>query len=111
MALVTSHTLNGTDGTHAAGIFVSLTNLATGTMLFSATTDEGGRLSSTIAPSLIDPEVTHELLFDVKLYWAARRLPATVNEIALRLVMADPDGSYHLPIIINPNSYSMWSSA
>lgn len=111
MAILTSHTLNGTDGTHADGIPVTLTNLSTGKVLFSVTTDKGGRLSEEIDPEFVDPFATHELLFDISDYWALHRRPASVTEIALRFVMADPSGSYHKPIIFNPNSYSMWSSA
>lgn len=110
MALVTSHTLDGTDGTHAGGIPVTLTNLSTGRVLFSVTTDEGGRLSEEIDPELVDPSAKYELLFDISDYWALHRRPASVTEIALRFVMADPSGLYHKPIILNPNSYSMWSS-
>ena len=40
MAWVTSHTLNGVDGSHAGGIAVRLVNLATGETLFDAAMDE-----------------------------------------------------------------------
>ena len=36
---------------------------------------------------------------------------ATVEQIALRFGMPDREGSYHMPVILNPNSYSMWCSA
>jgi 5-hydroxyisourate hydrolase len=111
MANITSHTLNGSDGTHAGGIPVTLTNLATGTVVFSAAMDPGGRLSRDVAPGLVDPAVRYELLFDLAAYWAARDTPASVTQIALRFAMTDPGGAYHMPVILNPNSYSMWSSA
>ena len=44
MAVVSSHTLNGVDGTHAGGIAVSLRNLNTGETLFDTAMDDGGRL-------------------------------------------------------------------
>jgi len=34
-----------------------------------------------------------------------------VQEIALRFVMPDAEGAYHMPIILNPNSYSTWMSS
>jgi 5-hydroxyisourate hydrolase len=37
-------------------------------------------------------------------------MPAAVTQIALRFAMTDPEGAYHMPIILNPNSYSMWTS-
>jgi 5-hydroxyisourate hydrolase len=111
MATLTSHTLNGSDGTHAGGISVTLTNLTTGDITLTAQMDEGGRLSQTIAPDSVDPTATYELVFDTAPYWATRKTPATVTQIALRFVMPDRDGAYHMPVILNPNSYSMWMSA
>jgi len=29
----------------------------------------------------------------------------------LRFAMPDPEGTYHMPIILNPNSYSTWMSS
>jgi 5-hydroxyisourate hydrolase len=52
----------------------------------------------------------YELIFDTARYWAARNMPAAVTQIALRFAMTDPEGAYHMPIILNPNSYSMWTS-
>ncbi len=111
MAVITSHTLDGSDGTHADGIPVVLTNLSTRTVLFSAVMDDGGRLSQSVDPSLVDPSATWELVFDLAAYWVMRGRPASVTQIVLRFTMPDPDGAYHLPVIVNPNSYSMWSSS
>lgn len=111
MAIVTSHTLNGSDGTHAGDIRVTLTNLSTGAVIFAARMDADGRLAQTVAPDSTDPDATYELVFDLASYWAARLIPARVTQIALRFTMPDPEGAYHLPVILNPNSYSMWSSS
>ncbi len=111
MATLTSHTLNGSDGTHAGGIAVRLHDLKSGKRLLTSAMDAGGRLSETIEPGDIDPSATYELLFDTSAYWAARDMPATVQQIALRFSMPDPEGVYHMPVILNPNSYSMWCSA
>jgi 5-hydroxyisourate hydrolase len=111
MATLTSHTLNGSDGTHAGGIPVTLTNLNTGIVSFRAQMDDGGRLSQTIKAQTVDSSAIYELVFDAHAYWAARNVPATVTQIALRFVMPDPNGAYHMPVILNPNSYSMWMSA
>ena len=110
MAVISSHTLNGTDGTHAGGIAVTLTNLNTSKILFTGFMDDAGRLSQDISADLIDPRATYELVFNTATYWAARKVPVTVFQIALRFAMEDPTGNYHMPVILNPNSYSMWSS-
>ena len=111
MATLTSHTLNGTDGTHAGGIGVTLTNLNTGAVVLSAQMDKGGRLSEHIASGRVETNARYELVFDIAAYWNARNTPATITQIALRFMMTDPDGRYHMPVILNPNSYSMWCSA
>ncbi len=111
MAQLTTHTLNGSDGTHAGNITVTLRDLGTGRVVLNAKTDLGGRLAAEIAPEQIDPNTTYELVFVTATYWAARRVTATVREIALRFAMPDPDGAYHMPVILNPNSFSIWMSA
>ena len=110
MATLTSHTLNGTDGTHAGEIPVTLTNLTTSTVTFTAQMDEGGRLSENIDAKDIDPDAMYELVFDTARYWAARNMPAAVTQIATALCHDRPRRRYHMPIILNPNSYSMWTS-
>lgn len=111
MAKLTSHTLNGSDGTHAGGIAVTMRELSTGAVLLTAEMDTGGRLSTEIPAGKIDPTATYELVFATGPYWAARGVTASVREIALRFSMPDPGGAYHMPVILNPNSYSMWMSA
>jgi 5-hydroxyisourate hydrolase len=111
MAKLTSHTLNGSDGTHAGDIAVTLCDLTTGDTLLTAAMDDGGRLALNIPAEQINPEAKYELVFETGPYWAARGVTATVQEIALRFMMSDPEGVYHMPVILNPNSYSMWMSS
>jgi 5-hydroxyisourate hydrolase len=72
--------------------------------------DEGGRLSVEIASEDINPNILYELVFETGAYWEAIGIRARVSEIVLRFQMEDPNGSYHMPIIINPHSYSTWIS-
>ena len=111
MATLTAHTLNGTDGTHADGIAVILTNLTSGVVMQSGAMDSGGRLSLNILTKDIYPAATYELVFETANYWSARNTPASVTQIALRFAMPDVEGAYHMPAILSPNSYSMWMSA
>ena len=111
MAKLTSHTLNGSDGTHAGEIPVTLRDLASGRVLLTVVMDEGGRFSFDIPAEQITSDATYELVFETGPYWAARGVAATVREISLRFSMPDPEGAYHMPVILNPNSYSMWMSS
>ena len=114
MAVVSSHTLNGSDGTHAVGIAVSLRNLITGEMLFDNAMDDGGRLVQDIAENRIDPAAKYELVFATGAYWQAQNLPRPsaqiIEEIVVRFTMADVTARYHIPVILSPNSYSIWWS-
>lgn len=114
MALISSHTLNGTDGTHAGGIPVRLTRTGDATVLFDGEMDAGGRLSQEVDLSGANPDEVYELTFQMDVYWAERGRPQgnerIIGEIVLRFSMPDPDGKYHMPIILNPNSYSTWAS-
>ena len=111
MAKITSHMLNGFDGTHAEGIAVQLRNTKSGSVIFSAKMDTGGRLSQDVSADQIKPNVSYELIFDTGTYWTGRGIDAKIKEIALRFEMHNPDGAYHMPIIINPNAYSTWISS
>ncbi len=112
MAVVSSHTLNGADGTHAGGIAVRLVNLSMGAELFSTTMDEGGRLAHTVDLAETDPGDFYELTFATGPYWAAlgHEGPHVIQEIVLRFAMPDPSARYHSPIILSPFGYSTWAS-
>ena len=110
MAVVSSHILNGVDGTHAGGIKVHLINLNTGNVLFDAATDAGGRLKQEVANP--DPKARYELVFQTGSYWDAQGGVTTrTPEVILRFAMPEVDGSYHSPIILSPNGYSVWTSS
>ncbi|MDG2406178.1 MAG: hydroxyisourate hydrolase [Paracoccaceae bacterium] len=114
MAVVSSHTLNGVDGTHAGGIAVRLRNLATSEMLFDTTMDDGGRLVQDIGKDLIDPAAKYELVFATGAYWQAKNISRSrvqiMDEVVVRFAIPDTTARYHIPVILSPNSYSIWWS-
>ena len=110
MATLTSHTLNGTDGSHAGAIKVKLIEVD-GQTIFETKIDDGGRLKQEIEPSKINPSSIYELTFETGQYWLERGFEQIMDQVVLRFRMPDPEGTYHMPIIINPNSYSTWWSS
>ena len=112
MAKVSSHTLSGVDGSHAGAIAVRLINLTTGRTVFDTKMDDGGRLMQEVAAS--DPSARYELVFQTGAYWQGRvsgtHGARIIDEIAVRFTMPDPDGHYHIPLILSPHGYSLWSS-
>lgn len=115
MALITSHTLNSLDGTHASGIAVTLTAMPSGKVLFATHMDEGGRLREEVDLSRQRQSDRYELVFDTGTFWAAHQADRSraqiMSDIVVRLIMPDPVGHYHIPLIISPNGHSMWWSS
>jgi 5-hydroxyisourate hydrolase-like protein (transthyretin family) len=52
-----------------------------------------------------------ELVFSLTKYWELKEITGGISEIALRFSVYQPEGSYHLPVIINPHAYSTWISS
>ena len=111
----TTHILNGTDGTHAAGVGIELRNRADGALVFAGQTDAGGRLMAEIASERIAPDGRLELCIANGRFWAGRGIPRSgpqiVAEVAIRLDLPAPEGHYHVPVMLSPNSFSSWWSA
>ena len=110
MATISSHILNAVDGTHAGGIEATLYRVSDRTQLASTSTDGGGRLKIEVDITRADPTDLYELVFQTGAYWADSNAPRTIPEVLLRFTMPDPDGAYHMPIILSPLGFSTWSS-
>lgn len=117
MAVVTTHLLNSVLGTHAGGVGIGLLRIEPSgvrTIVFDRETDAGGRLAETVKIADEHAGADYELVFRTGSYFATQSLPQPakqiVKEIAIRFSMPDPNGSYHIPLMIAPNSYSVWWS-
>jgi 5-hydroxyisourate hydrolase len=115
MAVITSHALNSLDGTHAGGITAILTRIGVDEkQLFLTQTDKGGRLSQSVNLGAAAPDAIYQLVFETGPYWENRLGSAAMGgitkQIVLRFQMSDPEGSYHMPVILSPNGYSTWMS-
>lgn len=118
MAIVSSHTLNSVDGTHAGGIAVTLTRISkdgSRAELLRLVTDDGGRFSEEIDPNLIEVDANYEIILQTGSYFDARSLPVSgkkfLREVVVRFEMPDPAARYHLPFMLAPYSYSVWFSS
>lgn len=111
----TTHILNGTDGTHAAGVGIELRNLAGGESLFAGETDAGGRLQCEIASARVAADGRLELVIRNGAFWQGREIPRSapqvVEEVAIRMRIPERQGHYHAPVMLSPNSFSGWWSA
>ena len=114
MAIISSHTLNGMNGTHAGGVPVRLINITKTSEIFSTSIDSHGRLEEKVDLSLTDATDKFELIFDTGVYWNSFGLSSSdnqiISEVVLRFSMPNKNARYHMPLILSPNSYSTWSS-
>jgi 5-hydroxyisourate hydrolase len=118
MATVTTHLLNSVLGTHAGGVGIALLRIGPSearTVVFERTTDAGGRLAETVKITSEDADAQYELVFQTGQYFAGQSLPhpakQIVKEVVIRFSMPDPSASYHIPLMIAPNSHSVWWSS
>lgn len=117
MAILTSHLLNGADGTHAGNVTVELVQITTDgtrTSVFTSNSDDGGRFREEV--SVGDAaNMDYEMVIASGAYFADRDVSVTgtqiLREIVIRFAMPDPNGHYHIPVIMSPNSYSCWWSS
>ena len=115
MATISTHTLNSVDGSHAANVRLALVLLGKDgqrDVLVSGATDEGGRFIRDLPASEVDPSADYELVLQAGDYFRSSGLGdangRSLKEIVMRFQMPDPDGRYHIPFMLAPNSYSVW---
>ena len=115
MAVLSSHLLNGVDGTHAGDVTVTLMRIAADgkrSVVFEDQSDQAGRFQRRVPVAIGEG---YEMMIASGNYFAGRDILVTnkqiLSEIVIRFSMPDPDGRYHIPIIMSPNSYSCWWSS
>ena len=118
MAVVTTHLLNSVFGTHAGGVGIGLMRIdrsGVRTIVFERETDAGGRFAETVKVANEHTGAEYELVFQTGRYFSAQSLPQParqiLKEVVIRFSIPDPDASYHIPLMIAPNSYSVWWSS
>ena len=114
MARLSTHVLDTSRGTPAAGIPVELHFLDAGRrrLLASSVTNADGRTDAPLL-SVERLEVgVYELTFRTRDYLsrsgAALTEPPFLEDIVVRVGIADPNGSYHVPLLLSPYGYSVY---
>jgi 5-hydroxyisourate hydrolase len=114
MPRLSTHILDTARGRPAAGIPIDLHRLHAGgrTHLASAVTNADGR---TDAPLLAADRLeagTYEITFRVGGYLrgAAHGLPDPLflDDIVVRVGIAEADGDYHVPLLLSPHGYTVY---
>lgn len=117
MATLTTHLLDSVLGAHAGGVGVTLVRIEPSgarVVVFERETDAGGRLSATIEILAGNEEAEYEMVVASGRYFIAQPLPKpalqVLRAVVIRFTMPNPRASYHIPMMLAPNSYSVWWS-
>lgn len=115
MAKITSHLVNGADGTHADGVAVELIGIGANgdrSVLNRQTSDVEGRFTMEVDLANAGEGDCYELVLATRPYFAARgQNPAgkvVVRDVVVRFDMPKAEDRYHFPIVLAPNACSIW---
>lgn len=115
MGRLTTHVLDTANGRPAAGVRVELRALdgsGDAQTLASTTTNADGRTDQPLLAGEGLKAGRYELLFHVGAYFAAAGAmqddPPFLETVPLRFGIADPDGHYHVPLLVSPWSYATY---
>ncbi len=114
MARLTTHVLDTSRGAPAHGVAIEL-HVMDGDrrqLVASAVTDADGRTAQPLlAGNRIEPGI-YELTFHAADYFARAGLtlpdPPFLGDVVVRIGLADPDGHYHVPLLLSPYGYSTY---
>ncbi len=111
MARVSTHVLDTTLGTPAAGVVVELHMVRDGSrqLIGTAVTNADGRTATPLlAGDRIEPGI-YELTFRAADYFRRVGVPLTdppfLGEVVVRVGLADPAGNFHVPLLLSPHGY------
>jgi 2-oxo-4-hydroxy-4-carboxy-5-ureidoimidazoline decarboxylase len=111
---LSTHVLDNVSGKPAAGVRIALYEVGASArgLLTQAVTNADGRTDMPLlsgAPLRIG---TYELQFHVGDYFSARQIaaadPAFLDVVPIRFSIAEPEGHYHVPLLVTPWSYSTY---
>ena len=114
MGQLTTHVLDTSAGLPAAGIRIELHALAAaGPALLAATaTGADGRCSAPLLAGSDFRSGRYALTYFVSEYFLARGVslpvPAFLDDVVVRIGIANPAEHYHVPLLISPWSYSVY---
>ena len=110
MAIVSSHLLSSTDGSHASGVRVIINQInksGSRRKIFQSKTDKNGRIYKQFFLTKKDTSLKYEIIFNLRNYYKKK---TNVTDIIIIFNMKNPNKKYHIPVIIAPNGYSVWWS-
>jgi 2-oxo-4-hydroxy-4-carboxy-5-ureidoimidazoline decarboxylase len=112
---LSTHVLDNHVGKPAPGIpveLVELSALGESRVIARTITNADGRTDQPLIGGRPLPMGRYELRFSVAKYYAGRNVqltdPPFLDEIPLRFAISEPEGHYHVPLLVTPWSYSTY---
>jgi 2-oxo-4-hydroxy-4-carboxy-5-ureidoimidazoline decarboxylase len=112
---LSTHVLDTHAGRPAAGVAIEFCEImANGTslVLVRAKTDADGRTERPLISRRPIPIATYELRFAVGDYFTERAVrlagPRFLDVVPVRFAVAEPEGHYHVPLLVTPWAYSTY---
>jgi 5-hydroxyisourate hydrolase len=113
-AKLSTHVLDTAHGCPAAGMRIELWSLAgeDRTLVTTAKTNADGRTETPLLSADEMKAGQYEIIFFVGDYFAARATPQPkirfLDQVPVRFGIVDAGGSYHVPLLCSPWSYSTY---
>ena len=115
MPRLSTHVLDTAAGRPASGVALVLSRLSDGrhrTVLLETQTNQDGRTDSPLLDREALPTGLYEIAFLVGDYFprqgGALPDPPFLDVVPIRFGIADPQGHYHVPLLVSPWSFSTY---
>ncbi|MCF8475697.1 MAG: 2-oxo-4-hydroxy-4-carboxy-5-ureidoimidazoline decarboxylase [Pseudolabrys sp.] len=112
---LSTHVLDIHIGAPAAGVPIELWELSQAgenRLLLRTVTNQDGRTDKPLISDRPVPIGTYELRFAVGGYFVGRAVPLSeppfLDVVPIRFSVAEPEGHYHVPLVVSPWSYSTY---
>ena len=114
VARITTHILDISRGTAAAGVGIELFRINAGMrqLVSTAVTNHDGRTAEPLLSSPLLPDAVFELVFHAGPYFHSLGVPLTdppfLDRVVIRFGVSGKAGSYHVPLLLSPYGYSTY---
>jgi 2-oxo-4-hydroxy-4-carboxy-5-ureidoimidazoline decarboxylase len=112
---LSTHVLDNHDGRPAQGVAVTLSELGNDgsrRVIVQAVTNHDGRTDAPLIGGRPIPIGHYELRFEIGHYYASRNTPtadpAFLQSVPIAFSVAEPEGHYHVPLLVTPWSFSTY---
>ena len=110
MTTFSTHLLNSVNGSHASNVEIEIYQIKSNgerKIFYKTKTDNTGRVLKEFDLNNEDCKAEYEMICKTGDYFSEKKI---VSKITVKFKMADSNKKYHIPIIISPNSYTIWWS-